>query len=313
MDITFDTQRPKIGKIYKKQRNYRRIIKGCIAGFIIVSLTFSLFLLSFLSGALNNKEDDSKELSLAQQQGKALSIEAVESFLNETPAPLPSGAFVSWDKLTPAPPAGNKNKQESYTIEIHSLTVVARTTGDFFHAEVAVAMSEGGPVVVSRPSLTPYVPVSNKGIKAHWAGGKTISDMDSNVLNRAAQAWAAAYFSGDPLVLTAYVSDKDSTKTFIPMPKAQVEVEVGQSIESNLGEEYAITNISISPIWEVDGKKAAPIEFDCLVVGIKSSAPRIVAWGGAGSGTFLQPYQNGVEGLKIDGPVKDLTQKTHRI
>jgi len=125
----------------------------------------------------------------------------------------------------------------------------------------------------------------------------------------AVQAWAAAYTSGDPAALRLTVGDPDPARGYLPLTGvAAADTTVGPSTVLDpatvaVRVELAITWPTAEPAGSATAAVTSPAEppaaaakvaFDVLVTGADTAAPRVVAWGGPGTGPELTPFRNAV-------------------
>ena len=243
-------------------------------------------------------------------------MEAVRTWLGRDPAPLPHAHLVSWDGVERTKDLGGaekegRRKDKDWPIDVHTLTV-ASASGQIFRTQVAVAMTDAGPVVAADPSLTPYAPVHTSEAESSWQGAIPVSSLDGEDMALAARSWAEALYSGDGGRLRQAVGDADKSRAYVPMPAASAvavkvrNVSALHRVEDGDVPSRVIARVSVTPTWgqaRPDGQgKAASVAYDVLIVGANTASPRVVAWGGAGSGPSLEPYANAVTGIDLPTP-----------
>ena len=249
-------------------------------------------------------------LSANDSQGKASAIATVSQWLASSPAPLPGAYFVSWDGFEPI--AGGVKEASGQTpanaAEIHYFTLmIPETKNDdaiFYTATVLVSVDPIlGAQVQGTPSLVQRVPDADTGWSSQvWAGHESGSTTDP--IRTAASAWATA-FTSTPAQLRLYVGDKDAANSYVPLAGAQVRSatvsDVGyvgyvRAEGDTSAPDTVIARVVLMVAWTTDPEdKGAPITYDVLIVDADTAAPRIVAWGGAGSGPSLVPFGNAVQ------------------
>ena len=60
-----------------------------------------------------------------------------------------------------------------------------------------------------------------------------------------------------------------------------------------------IARISLTKVAGAEEEQYEPMDFDVLVSGADTASPRVVAWGGAGTGPSLTKYGNAIVGLDL--------------
>lgn len=316
------TMKVRVGSVEKKSRRARRYIA---LSSILAPILLVIILVLAVNLATKQASRPAPAATLSQDEivGRALATRTVVNWLASTPPPLPSGEFVSWDHVerTPQLPAPDKNTSKpAYPVDVHSLTVVAASTGQLFHTQVQVVITPGGPVVDGTPSLTPYTPIIADSVGSTWPNGVTPSGVDQKTIETAVQSWADAYMSGDTNRLHQTVGDPTADHAYIPMPPAFVQAAVDDmstigSDSKDSASSQIIARVRLTVTWPVDNNSQArpgpPFTFDVLITGAYTGSPRVVAWGGAGTGPSLTAYMNAVTGVEYKMPdtPKNDTQK----
>ncbi|MCU6479108.1 hypothetical protein [Arthrobacter sp. A2-55] len=249
---------------------------------------------------------------------KSVAMMAVESWLNQTPSPLPGGHLLSWDGVTiQQTPSIVTNKDTGRTderqgLELHSMTVVT-PSGAVFTTQVQVGYSPvRGAQVLGAPTLIPRAPDD----KQTWPNLTSWPDLvktgKSDEVGQAVTAWAKAFTSGDPDALRLAVGDTTPDRSYVPLVQAtasdiQVEDVATKAPDpkapSDAKPATVVARVSFAVTWQgqpVDvAHQAARISYDVLVERANTASPTVVAWGGAGTGETLTPYMNAVNGRKI--------------
>ena len=185
--------------------------------------------------------------------------------------------------------------------------VVADGAGNTFTAQFQVALDgQGRARVLSGPSLTP-LPVLDPDASRNagpWPGRPAAPAPES--VTAAVRAWAAAYTSGDPAALRLTVGDPDRARTYLPLTGvAAATPAVGAS--TVMDPSTVVVRVELAIRWTAaepagpatspataDPPPPPPVAFDVLVTGADTAAPRVVAWGGPGTGPTLVPFGNAV-------------------
>lgn len=245
-------------------------------------------------------------ISVNSSIGKPSATTTLNQWLSANPAPLPGAQVVSWDGYTSIAKGetDTTTQQSADAAEVHYFTL-SSPSGDgpiFYTATVLVSVSDVlGAKVVGTPSILPATPSAREGWSNEtWAGYETLAASDS--VKDAVIAWADA-FTGTPAALRLAVGDQSANRSYIPLSGATV-------VEATISESAAIkpddgskpstilvrTQLKLN--WSEDKEGASPslATYDLLVIDANTAAPRIVAWGGAGSGPTLTKYENAVAG-----------------
>ena len=285
----------------------RRVIWMVLAAFPIMAL--SLFVTATSLKAANAR---GAAVAVVSTAGRSTAMSAVTDWLAGKPQPLPGGSLVSWDSSSVLPayvpgPADAKTDKVSPVLTEHSLTV-RDASGSMFVVQVLVASDDLGQFsAVGSPSVLPVAPSSS------WAAGvspwpnnppATASDTVVTAVN----AWVDAFASGDPAKLRVTVGDPNSDHAYMPLTgvvgaKAAVNSAAWRLDDQGKATSTMLVQVTVQFVWPgTDTKQAgaAPATYDLLVVGANSGAPRVVAWGGAGTGPVLVAYQNAVVGLQLE-------------
>lgn len=244
-----------------------------------------------------------------------LAMAAVENWLASTPEPLPGASLLTWEDYEVLPWVAEPNATNQDRTERQSHTLLVRAaSGNLMRAQVLIAVSpEGGQAVVGTPSLAPTA-----GEDANLAGTTTWSglttDSPSSDVVQAVNTWVGAYTSGDPVALRQAVGDPDASHTYLPLAGlsgARGTVLVGGWITEGSGDEAVrtgdmVVSLTMTLPWngqDPDATAQTLATYDLLVTDADTAAPRVVAWGGAGTGPTLSAYDNAVVGQIAEQPL----------
>lgn len=286
---------------------FRWVLMACPWAFVITLVA----LLSLL-----NQEDPkpAKAINNTDSPHKIVAITAVKSWLDEKPSPLPGASFVSWDKVEPlrkpkTTSGENGSKEQVPGSELHYLTA-STSDGQDYTITVQVDYSPTGGAKAARdPSVIPQVPVDTNVFSdvAPW-GDKAPSTSASDASEKTIDVWAQTLFSGDPEQLKLTVGDGADNHGYMPMPKADVEVEVGDATlpkgekepeDEDTEPKRQVVQVQITPKWSQnkgdDNANLPSYSYDVLLTGTDTSAPKVVAWGAPGSGRELKAYANAIK------------------
>lgn len=251
--------------------------------------------------------------------GKETAYAELTSWLAEEYSPLPGATIVSWDGYTfedSPEPEKSTDEKLPYRFETHQFTLA--NDGGAYQATVQVAVSDSvGAVATSTPS---YVPIP---ITESLPGGEPVSwfDLDSTSapesVRPAISDWAEAFTSGDADALRRAVADPTASNVYVPLTGVSELVDVtvidaaylpdpdaaadATLDESNLG---MVVRVEVSMWWDGQDRgkenstpRPAPTTYDVLIQEPNTASPRVVAWGAAGSGSKLTPYENAITGV----------------
>lgn len=181
-----------------------------------------------------------------------------------------------------------------------------QVVGELYRVSQLVKCSgAGGCVTVGMPSVVP-LPGQDASVSdglASWPWSKN-AQAPAPVVD-AVGAWVDAFTSGDSTKLRVQVADPDSSHEFVPL--SGVVAVQWQIVESAYrfgadgfdqapdSSDEMIVRVRLSVDRGVRDEHGdpvlAPMDMDVLVVGAKS-APRVVAWGGVGTGYELKAFEN---------------------
>jgi len=258
--------------------------------------------------------------------GKAAATASLLSWLTSTPSPVPEGKVLSWDGFTtlPAPKLTDKQLHSGFTtgftVEIDHFTLQS-TRGNqqpLYTATVEVDIDASGTTTVpSSPTLLPTLAGqttlagSGSGNSARaWPGYATVSPPEP--VATAVTAWADAYTGTSSDALRQVVGDTDSDHAYLTLSGANnlsaTVAAAGTKPDTNgqapLHPSTIIARVTLSLGWPgktaTDKSHAPQATYDLLITGANSGAPHVVAWGAAGTGPSLQPYQNAIRAALVD-------------
>ncbi|WP_251153783.1 hypothetical protein [Cellulosimicrobium sp. Marseille-Q4280] len=244
-----------------------------------------------------------------------LAMAAVENWLASTPKPLPGASLLTWEDYEVLPWVAEPNATNQDRTERQSHTLLVRAaTGNLMRVQVLIALSpEGGQAVVGTPSLAPTAGEDvNLASTPTWSGLTT--DSPSSDVVQAVTTWVGAYTSGDPVALRQVVGDPDASHTYLPLSGltgARGTVLSGGWITEGTGDEAVrtgdmVVSLTMTLPWngqDPDATNQTVATYDLLVSGADTAAPRVVAWGGAGTGPTLSAYDNAIVGQVTDQPL----------
>lgn len=310
---------------YKKERRWRWIRNYTWASALLfpLALVAVVVMLSEQNAAVDRalatieEANNASVMDVEDSQARAASINAVEQWLSTTPSPLPTGKVVSWDgaKTIPdlAEPEPGRTREEMGwpDLEVHTLTL-STAAGTLYRAEVTLELTPAGAVPASTPSLIPYTPTGQSTAGVPWPGATTVQP--SEEVRQAAVTWAETFTSGDPAKLRLLVGDEDPNHAYVPLSGVrldgfQVTTGAVHPTADNLqqggdpgGANRLMVRVEARLVWRgqpedtLEGRK---VSYDLLVAGANTGSPRVVAWGGPGSGPALEPFANAVDGVDL--------------
>lgn len=255
-------------------------------------------------------------------QARAIASEEVRGWLAGEPSPLPGGRLLSWNYARQATAATRptSEQQESSAgtpdteVLIHDLTVATGT--QLYAVQVrTITGPSGGVASAGHPSLVPYAPpAQNLSTEASWPGARSVQISQS--ATDAIRAWAQAFTGDDPATLRLSVGDPAADHAYMPLAGADladaqvVDATVTQNMLTETGDVVAnpavvVARVQMQLLWtgqessEATSNRA-PASYDVLITGADTASPRVVAWGGPGTGPDLSPYTNAVVGRDLE-------------
>lgn len=304
----------------KRQKFFRRSIVG------VVFVAFPLSVLCNL--AVVPKVLDAKPAAAAQQsqltsETKPAAMLAVQTWLAQTPSPLPGGQLLSWDGVDiQAQPEVSVDPNTNQTTEkqglqLHHMTVAA-ATGQVFDTTVQVGYSKfRGVQVIGQPALIPRAPDD----KAQWPNLTSWPHLakvtPSDPVIQSVSAWVEAFSSGNPDKLRLAVGDTADNRSYVPLSKVtatavqvtDAAARIDPKADSSTKPSEVIARVTFAVQWQgqVLGRTETPskVSYDVLIKKADTAAPVVVAWGGVGTGESLTEYMNAVDGRKITSDTVD--------
>lgn len=244
---------------------------------------------------------------------KAVAMAAVGDWLGGTPSPVPGAQLLTWDDFTVLPEAVPEPGQPAATgpqLQSHTLTLRAKS-GTLLQVQVLVALARDGQMTaVGNPSMTPGAPLTDEALASTpvWPGMTT--ETASEPVVKAVDSWASAFAGGDPVALRQAIGDPDSAHSYVPLTgltSSRVKVTTSAWVMDRSGDAPVRTSnmlvqVTLSLVWPGDPgeEDATPTAtYDLLVMGADTAAPRVVAWGGPGTGPLLSAYDNAIVGRDL--------------
>ena len=302
----------------------------------IITIVFVLFpatLLALLNvfTILTSKEEEADGYDLAAP-GRVEATIAMQSWLTQTPAPLPGAKLITWDgaKAVDYPqdekhPAFTEATREtvwehSFTLEVPPTVGVAGKRGTperLFQAQLLTVSSEAqGHRVFSDPAVLPLPLTQTLPVSLGYWPGVEIKQADGDVVE-AINKWAAAYVGSDPAALKLATGDPDKNHVYIPLGGLKaVGVEISRSgviLEGDGLSNEMIAEVELS----LDRKEVnergqqymslPATKMDVLVKDWNTGSPTVTAWGAAGAGHLLTAYENAAPATRLQEGT-DLTE-----
>lgn len=276
-------------------------------------------------------------LEINDSIGKNAAITTVEAWLEGDPQPIPGGTLISWNGYTvqKKPAIVDEESRETaagviipkWDREIHYFSV-SSSNGMLFQVTLEVDVDETlGARVEAIPFAEPLVPTVSGGwddAGEPWYGyqsAQTTPGITSSV-----EAWVQAYVGGNPGALRNIVGDPNENHFYLPMSgiqKATVTVErvaykpsddPSAGVEKN--PDTVLARIKVALLWkgqvQKDSEAYAIYNLDLLIENADTASPRVVAWGGPGTGASLKRYGNAVVGVTIE-TIPDPTKQEGQI
>lgn len=275
-------------------------------------------------------------LQINDSIGKDAATTTVRDWLASQPQPIPGAQLLSWNGYTtqPKPKIVDTETDETaagvfvpeWNKETHYFSVRAGN-GTLFRVTVEVDADRTlGARVTSLPSLKPLLPEVTSGWKDSpepWFGYQSTQTTDN--ITASVNDWLAAYTGGNPATLRNIVGDKDGDHFYMPLSGIQKATAVVERVAFKPSDEpdapavenpdTVIARITVKLLWNGQVQENlddfATMSFDLLIEQANTASPRIVAWGGPGSGPALKPYENAVTGITLDS-VPDPTKSDNQ-
>lgn len=302
-------------KMSKRQKIYRAVVMSSV-----FLLPAALLANTFM--AINMVQVDEEEpppAATSDSPHKSVAMTAVRDWLANKPQPIPGGSLLSWDSVQEQRPStevvdevtGETNEQ--YGLELHELTILAGS-GSTYETSVQIAYTPNkGAHVVGEPTLVPRAPDNTD-----WTDATSWPDLApataTQEVTQAVSAWVDAFTSGDPDTLRLNVGDTEAGRSYVPLSgvkASNVAISMAAAAESAPVSEDGsvatpsemVARVSFNVLWDGQSvglnERASAVSYDVLIHDADTAAPRIVAWGGPGTGASLTPFQNAVEGRAI--------------
>lgn len=309
-----DVPRADLPKPFLGGRVRLRWVRGAVgASLVLVPLLAIALIVSLASGP---QPDRSAQARTSATEPAAAA--AVVTWLRRSPSPVPGGGqILTWDGETPTPAATPEPGQEpGPDLSTHTFTVLGGT-GQMFSVSVVTATSPSvGTVTVGDPSLIPLPAAEDSADIDAWPGLDSADPSDA--VEVAVSSWARAYTSGDPATLLQATQDPDTSHSYMPL-MGGVFTEVSVTDAGAVWGDAEPTDDTSPPAmvvrldtrlyWLAKGQTSAPagltpdrtspVSFDLLVQRTDTASPVVVAWGAAGSGEQLRPFQNAIVGRRL--------------
>jgi len=267
-----------------------------------------LLLLALLAALTAPTAPAASGQSDAASPGRAAATERVLDWLAGPDPGLPGGRLLLFTGAHPVdtPTTDDTAGDPPVTVEVDTFVVVD-DRGNTFTAEVQLAVDGNGrAAVLSGPSLTP-LPQPDPDLARNagpWPG--RASGQPTAPVTVAVRAWAAAFTSGDPATLRLAVADPDPARGYLPLTGVgSARTTVGSA--TVLDPATVVVRAELAVTWAPTAEAASAVStpanptpavsppvigFDVLVTGADGAAPRVVAWGGPGTGPALTAFQN---------------------
>jgi hypothetical protein len=174
-------------------------------------------------------------------------------------------------------------------VETHSFVV--ETGSGMYRLAVPFVFEGNAPVLAAYPSLLPYVPPTGSVDPLEYSNAESrVRDVPTPVRDRIRE-WTVAYGEDNGRALRDIADDRSARPeqyrglggmTSVSEPEVRVAVSTTKGLVLRVRLAYLTTGAP-GPIT---------MDFDLLVTGEGTQAPRVVAWGPAGTGPSLERYQN---------------------
>ena len=306
------------------QTNGRRIklYKVWVVASVVLLPVALLAIISFMPKFLEKPPAMPVANNQLDSPTKAVAMQAVKNWLAQSPSPLPGGQVLSWDgvKIQQEPKTttntANGQVEEVQGLELHTLTVVS-PSGAFFTTQIQVGYSPiRGAQVLGAPTLIPRAPDDKQAWPNLTAWPNLVKTAKPDAVVQSVGAWTKAFTSGDPDALRLAVGDTADNRSYVPLVQVTAsDIRVGDVASQKPAKDapvdekpkQVVAQVSFAVVWQGQklGRSETPsrVTYDVLLDQADTASPKVVAWGGAGTGESLKPYQNAVEGRKITSDI----------
>lgn len=277
-----------------------------------ILLTWPLLAISVVQSiVIPEKTPPAPEAPELSGPGRFAAEQQILAWIGGNPSPLPGGRIVSYDgsvtmKTMSVKQADGQDKivesaPKGTTVTIEKFTVVDKE-GRGFKASVQVATDViGGSTAVSGVSLTPVeAPLAfDYTNMSPWLGLDPMSAVPPSI-QTSVKSWITAYTEGDDDALRQFVGDTDVTHVYMSLKGvAAATADAKKVAYLDATKERALVRVEVSLRWNgtsVPEQVVTPVlsTFDLLVEQASTASPKVVAWGGPGSGPDLVRYGNSV-------------------
>lgn len=315
--------RADIGSVESTSKRIK-FVKAWIIGSIVLLPIALLAIISFMPKLLEEPAALPVQNNQLDSPTKPVAMQSVKNWLAQSPSPLPGGQILSWDgvKIQAEPKIetnpDNGQVEETQGLELHTMTVIS-ASGSYFTTQIQVGYSPvRGAQVLGAPTLIPRAPDDKQTWPNLTAWPNLVKTGKPEPVVQAASAWAKAFTSGDPDSLRLAVGDTGANRSYVPLVQVTVsDIRVGDvaalkpSPETPVDEkpDQVVAQVSFAVVWQgqVLGRSETPsrVTYDVLIDQANTASPKVVAWGGAGTGETLKPYMNAIEGRTITSDVID--------
>lgn len=282
-----------------KARRWRRLVKANFIAFpfAVLALVMVVAQLVTITGA--GRDDTGGDGVPTVVRAEAL--DTVSDWLSSKNPPLTEAKVIGWDGATKLTWPDTTDKKDR-TYDVWVAHVLVSSGSDLYRAGVEVSLEGASASVVGTPSLDMIPPAEDSSATTTnsvlWPGTTAVSAPDA--VDRAVQAWAQAYVSGDSKKLTTVMADPDASHSYLPISgvtRATATVNGAAYHAYGRGKEpdTSVLMVSATLSAERDGlDKPAQITFDLLISDPTTGSARVTAWGAPGTGPTLTPYANAV-------------------
>lgn len=322
----------------KKQSRYKWMKRGVWLSIIMTPILAIVALMWYMDSQNPDPvPQPPTSLEINDSIGKNAAITTVETWLASEPQPIPGATLISWNgyETQKKPAIVDEESRETaagviiptWGREVHYFSV-SSANGMLFQVTLEVDVD---PVLGARveaiPFAEPLVPTVSGGWEdagEPWFGYQSAQTTPG--ITASVEAWVQAYMGGNPATLRNIVGDPNENHFYLPMSgiqKVTVNVERVAYKPSDDPNAPAVKNpdtvlarIKVELLWkgqvQENAESYATMTLDLLIEDADTASPRVVAWGGPGSGAALERYGNAIVGVTID-TVPDPTREEGQI
>jgi hypothetical protein len=284
----------------KTVARHTKILLGAIVVWTLIMTAVAVSSSSSASRAKSEVLQLERSLAPTEQPTWVTQAQMVATdYLDAMPTPVPTAQGIPADmgntagaiRYTAMELAGTQQLGSAAygTLRVLDQFLVQTPTQDYI-LTVPMRAGRDGPVLADIPSLAPAKASSVTGQPLTWAGYPQ-SSLSAGAQSQL-EAWAQAYATNNEAVLYQLTGDPQAHLYYGLGGWQLVSQPVVVSASSNSIGTEALVQVQLVIRRDGHPDQRITVAYDLLMGKISSPLPTIEAWGPAGTGWDLQPYQN---------------------